>query len=70
MIKPSKKLTVTGILNNSGRITAFFNEMPGLVVQGISEEDVKDKLIILLDAYIIRLESMKNNLDIQTTSLA
>lgn len=70
MINPSKKLTVTAVSHaDSGMITAFFNEMPGLLVQGKSSEDVRTKLGALLDSYIQRLDSIKGNIDIHTTSL-
>lgn len=54
---------------DSGQITAYFNELPGLVVQGKSISDVRTKLISLLDSYIQRLDSIKTNLDIQTAPL-
>lgn len=70
MTNPKNKMSVTAVLHqDSGRITAFFNELPGLVVQGHSNNDVKTKLSSLLDSYIKRLDSMKHNMDIQTTSL-
>lgn len=71
MTNPTKKMSVTAVFHqSSGRITAFFNELPGLVVQGHSDDDVKAKLTSLLDSYIKRLDSIKHNMDIQTTSLA
>lgn len=70
MTNPSKSLTVTAIVNDGGKITAFFNEMPGILVQGDSKEDVAKKLKSLLNAYLKRLDAIKNNIDIQTTSLA
>ena len=70
MTNPTKKMTVTAVIHqDSGTITAFFNELPGLVVQGDSKDDVKGKLTSVLDSYIKRLDSIKNNMDSQTTSL-
>lgn len=72
MKKPAKKgLTVTAVLHpDDGVITAFFDELPGLVVQGTSDDDVETKLKSLLNSYIKRLDSIKDNLNIKTTSLA
>ncbi len=68
MSKQSKELTVTAVQDQkSGQITAFFDELPGLVVQGNSDNDIKNKLGSLLDSYIKRYESRKNNMVIQTT---
>lgn len=67
MSKQSKKLTVTAVLDkHTGQATAFFDELPGLVVQG-NPDDIKGKLTSLLDSYLKRYESRKNNIDIQTT---
>ena len=63
MNKTSKKLTVTAI-NDAGNITAFFNELPGLVVQGNSMENVRNKLGALLKSFIKRLETVGDNFDI------
>jgi hypothetical protein len=71
MNNPSQKLTATGIVQSgTGTVTAFFNEIPGLLVQGNSEEDAKNKLSSLLSSYIKRLQSIGSNFDIKTESLA
>lgn len=68
MSNPTKKLTVTAIPNGNGRpMTAFFNELPALVVQGFNDEEILGKLASLLESYIKRLDSLKGNLEIQTT---
>jgi hypothetical protein len=69
MRNPTKGLTVTAIAYK-GYITAFYNELPGLVVQGTSNDDVKVKLMFLMDSYIKRLDSIKNNIDIKTECIA
>lgn len=71
MKKPAKKgLTVTAVLHqDTGVITAFFDELPGLLVQGTSNNDVDGKLRSLLDSYLKRLDSIKNNISIHTTSM-
>lgn len=66
-----KGLTVTAVsMGDSTIITAFFNELPGLLVQGSSDEDVRLKLDSLLGSYIDRLNSAKNNIDIRKSQLA
>lgn len=71
MNKPTTKLSVTAMLDsNSNIITAFFNELPGLVVQGNSEDDVKMKLKDLLKLYIKRLETIGKDFDITTKHMA
>ena len=65
MTKQSKKLTVTAMVNTDGNLTAFFDELPGLVVQGKTFNDISVKLRSLLDSYLKRYESRKNNFDIQ-----
>lgn len=57
----SKTLSVTALQpDGSGPITAYFNELPGLVVQGKSVDDVKPKLQSLLNFYIKRLQSISD----------
>ena len=71
MKSPSQKkgLTVTAVVHKTtGNITAFFDDLPGLVVQAKTTDDVDKKLRSLLDSFIRRLDSMKNNIDIQTTT--
>ena len=59
MNKAAKKFTVTAILDQKSNITtAFFDDLPGLVVQGSSLDDVKVKLKDLLKLYIKRLQSI------------
>lgn len=71
MNKPTTKLSVTAILEKDSKIiTAFFNELPGLVVQGVSESDVKTQLKDLLRLYIKRLENIGKDFDITTKSMA
>lgn len=71
MNKPTTKLSVTAILDNDSKIiTAFFNELPGLVVQGVSEGDVRTQLKDLLGLYIKRLENIGKDFDITTKSMA
>lgn len=71
MSNSSKKLTVTAVKHdNSGFITAFFNELPGLVVQGSDDDDVIDKLDSLLKSYIKRLGSVNKNFDIKMRAFA
>lgn len=68
MNKPTTKLSVTAILSKDSKsITAFFNELPGLVVQGNSEDDVKMKLKDVLNLYIKRLQTIGKDFDITTT---
>lgn len=63
MSTPSKQLTVTAVTDGkSGIVTAFFNELPGLVVQSQSQDDVVDKLKSLLNSYINRLNSRKDHI--------
>lgn len=70
MTNQQKKPTVTAVLHkDTGVVTAFFNDLPGLIVQGSDQTDVTKKLSSLLDSYIKRLDAMKNNIDIQVKSL-
>jgi hypothetical protein len=70
MSKPAIKLTATAVVDQNSRITAFFNELPALVVQGDSDDDVKEKLGSLLQSFIKRLQSADNNFEIKTKVLA
>lgn len=70
MNKATRKFTVTAIVDGSNVITAFFDDLPGLVVQGSSETDVKEKLKDLLRLYIKRLQSIGNDFEITTKSMA
>ena len=63
------KGAVTAVMHETGAITAFFNELPGLVVQGNSHDDVKNKLNALIKAYIRRLEAMSEDIEIETETL-
>lgn len=54
------KLTVTAVVDDQNRVTAFFNELPALVVQGNSDDDVKQKLESLLASFVKRLQSAKD----------
>ncbi|UAY53438.1 hypothetical protein [Ferruginibacter albus] len=69
MTNLSKRMSVTAVANDNGVITAFFDDLPGLLVQGGSIEDVRDKLKSLLESYIKRLDSWKDNIEIETQSL-
>ncbi len=61
----SKQLTVTAVTDSkSGVVTAFFNELPGLLVQSDTTDDVVDKLKSLLRSYIKRLDSIKDNIHV------
>lgn len=69
--KTSKILTVTAVLDDETKvITAFFNELPGLVIQANSMDDVRGKLDSLRKSYIKRLQAIGNNFEITTRSLA
>jgi hypothetical protein len=69
MNNASHKLTVTAVQHDNGVITAFVNQLPGLVVQANSNDDIKIKLQSLLKSYIKRLQAV-NNFDIQTRNLS
>ncbi len=61
---------VTAIVTaKTGNVTAYFNDMPGLLVQGSSMDDIKIKLKSLLKFYIDKLQSV-DNFEIQTKELA
>jgi hypothetical protein len=62
---PSKKLTVTAVSHPDGIITAFPNELPHLIVQGNSMDDIAKKMQALLNWYSVRLQKSSNNLDIK-----
>lgn len=67
----SKQLTVTIIEHEkSGIITAFVNELPGVLVQGSDEDDATVKLRSLLNTYIQRLRSMDDNFTIKRERIA
>lgn len=68
MDNQSKKLKVVAVEHEDGVITAFIKELPGLVVQGNSKDDVKSKLDALLETFIKKLEASRNNLEIVTQS--
>lgn len=52
----SKGLSVTVVVDDDSKtITAFFNELPGLLVQGKDMEDIKTKLASLLRSYVKRM---------------
>jgi hypothetical protein len=54
MKKTSKGLTVTAVIDGDSRtITAFFNELPDLLVQGKDMEDIKTKLRSLLNSGLL-----------------
>lgn len=66
MRNPTKKMSVTAVLHeDTGQITAFLNDMPGLLVQGDSNDDVKAKLKSLTESYIKKFDSIKDNIEIQ-----
>ena len=70
MINPFPRSKVITVQNgDSGKITAFFSDLPGLVVQGNSKSDVVQKLVKLVEAFAEGLKKSSNNLDIQTMSL-
>lgn len=71
MTGKTKKLTVTAIQDeDEGVVTAFFNELPGLVVQGKNRDDVSEKLVSLLDSYIERLENSDRDFDIKMQTIS
>jgi hypothetical protein len=56
MKKTSKGLTVTAVIDSGSKIiTAFFNELPVLLVQGKDMDDIKIKLVSLLKSYVKRM---------------
>lgn len=69
MNNPNKGAVTAVMHPDSGAITAFFNELPGLVVQGNSQDDVKNKLNALLKSYIKRLEAMSEDIEIETETI-
>lgn len=69
MSKPSMKLSVTAVVDNQSTVTAYFNELPALVVQGTSIEDCRQKLVSLLKSFVKRLDSTKD-FEIKTKVLA
>lgn len=71
VMKKSKKLSVTAVVDdNTNIITAFFNDLPALVVQGNTMEDIRTKLTSLLQSFIKRLQNLSTDFDIQTKSIA
>lgn len=71
VMKKSKKLSVTAVVDdNTNIITAFFNDLPALVVQGNTMEDIRTKLTSLLQSFIKRLQNQSTDFDIQTKSIA
>lgn len=59
------KLSVTAILDKDSKIiTAFFNELPGLVVQGNNEDDVRMKLKDVVGLYTKMIETIGKEFDI------
>lgn len=71
VMKKSKKLSVTAVVNdNTDIITAFFNDLPAVVVQGNNMDDVRVKLTSLLQSFIKRLQNQGTDFDIQTKSIA
>jgi hypothetical protein len=70
-MKKSKKLSVTAVVDDkSSLVTAFFNDLPAIVVQGKDIDDVRQKLTSLLRSFIKRLQSQSNDFEIQTKSIA
>ena len=63
------KLTVTAVVHESGIITAFFNELPGLLVEADNMEGIREKLNYLLKVYIKRLEQVGTDFDIKTQTI-
>lgn len=71
VMKKSKKLSVTAVVDGHTKaITAFFNDIPAVVVQGNTMEDVRVKLTSLLQSYIKRLQSQSTDFEIQTKPFA
>lgn len=67
MKKTSKGLTVTAVIDDDSKtITAFFNELPGLLVQGKDMDDIKIRLRLLLKSYLKRLQFIGNDFEIKT----
>jgi hypothetical protein len=70
-MKKSKKLSVTAVVDDkTSLVTAFFNDLPALIVQGKDIDDVRYKLTSLLKSFIKRLENRSNDFEIQTKSIA
>jgi predicted RNase H-like HicB family nuclease len=71
VMKNSKKMTVTAVIDDHTQlVTAFFNDLPAVVVQGVSIDDVRVKLTSLLQSFIKRLQSQSTDFEIQTKSIA
>jgi len=69
-MKKPKRLSVTAVEDKSGTYTAFFNDLPAIVVQGKDIDDVRVKLTSLLKSFIKRLQNQSNDFEIQTKSIA
>lgn len=69
MLGTSFNFSVTAIKNRSGNFTAFFDELPGLVVQAKDDKEMIDKLDSLLKSYAKRLQSADKNFDIKIKDL-
>lgn len=70
-MKKSKKLSVTAVVDGHTKlVTAFFNDLPAVVVQGKNMDDVRVKLTSLLQSFIKRLQSQSADFEIQTKSIA
>lgn len=66
-----KSLKVTAIEHeSSGVITAFVTQMPGLLVQANSTDEIKYKLDRLLENFIKKLDASRKNLEIETKTVA
>lgn len=71
VMKKSKKLSVTAVVDDqTNLVTAFFNDLPAVVVQGKDVDDVRTKLTSLLQSFIKRLQTQSTDFEIQTKSIA
>lgn len=62
-------LKVIAVLDSETKLcTAFFHELPGLMVQ-CKEEEIPAKLDHVLDSYIEMLKDRKNNFDIEVKTM-
>lgn len=70
MNTPSKKLQAIAFEHDDGVITAYIKELPGLVVQGKTQEEIKLKLHSLVEVFIQKLQASRNNIEVVTKSVA
>jgi predicted RNase H-like HicB family nuclease len=64
------KYSVTAVMHSDGIVTAYVNDLPGILVQGNSSDDVKSKIEIVLESYIKKLQKISSNIEIEAHSFA